>query len=731
MVKLTAQPLWQGLTHVDASTWLAALPPELATDATLIEVAHHAAMVGHDQPALGGISCWQQGVSMADSLLAFKADTSLLAAALLYPAWQYGELDFSELTALFGTDISHLLKGAERMDAVSVLHSTVDKSPAQIENCRKMLLAMATDLRVVLLKLVERLHALRTSASITETARMRLGEEIFAIYAPLANRLGLGQLKWEMEDLAFRAVNPLAYKDIAKQLAQRRIERDDYIAALKTQLESLVTAADIVPFQVSGRAKHIYSIHRKISRKSLSVKDLFDINAFRILLPTIEACYQTLDIVQQHFTMIEHEFDDYIAQPKANGYRSIHTAVVGPGGLPVEIQLRTFDMHQLAELGVAAHWRYKEGGASNHSYETKIAWLRELLSWQGEVEATQNKAQQVLADRIYVLTPQGDIVDLPQGSTPLDFAYYIHTNIGHRCRGAKINDHIVPLSTPLQMGDRIDIITGKQPQPSRDWLNSQLGYITTARARSKILTWFKAQDFDSHVANGKTIVEKELKRLHLSDVSHEELAKGFHFLTLADWYAALGANTSKVTQLTARLQTLVINNQAALELANAPPPTSEARPSWKTPDSGIVIEGVGNLLSQPAKCCTPVPGDPICGYISLRQGVMIHRQDCAIFLANSRAHPSQVLHVYWGEKTGQYPLQLSIEAHDRPGLTRDVTTVIGHHKINLVDMQVRVNITTRIAHLNLTLLINYLHSVSDLLAELERIPQITMVKRKG
>ena len=725
MVKLTVQPLWQDVTSLDAKAWLTTLPLELQQDPLLIDVTHYAAALGPDQLGLGGISCWQQGISMADSLLSLKADATLLAAALLYPAWQYAELDLSELHDLFGPAISHLLKGAGRMDAVSVLASSQDKSPSQIENCRKMLLAMATDLRVVLLKLTERLHALRTAAKLSSDAQRRLGEEILAIYAPLANRLGLGQLKWELEDLAFRAINPLVYKDIAKQLAKRRIERDTYIQDFQTRLTTLVNGTGITSAQINGRAKHIYSIYRKISRKQLTVNDLFDINAFRILLPTIEDCYRVLDIVQQNFVMIEHEFDDYIAQPKANGYRSIHTAVIGPEGLAIEIQLRTFDMHQLAELGVAAHWRYKEGGASNKSYEAKIAWLRELLSWQGEISADHP----VLADRIYVITPQGDIVDLPEGATPLDFAYYIHTNVGHRCRGAKINEHIVPLTTPLQMGDRIDIITGKHPQPSRDWLNSHLGYVTTPRARSKILTWFKAQDFDSHVTSGKILVERELKRLHLTELSQEDLARAFNFASLSDWYAALGANSSKVTQLTARLQTLLLQQQQQACEQSSALKSPDAK-TWKIPDSGIVIEGVGNLLSHPAKCCTPVPGDPIGGYITLRQGVMIHRQDCAIFLENSHTHPNQVLQVFWGKKTEQYPLHLLIDAHDRPGLTRDITTVIGHQKINLVEMRVKVTANHQ-ARLKLTLLISYLHDLGALLDELERIPHVTQVKRKN
>lgn len=717
MVKLTAFPLWQQHNSLDAATWLASLDTELQQDSRLQEAAHYAALVGHDQRALGGISCWQQGLSMADTLLTLKADVPLLVAALLYPTWHYSELDEHEIDSAFGPTVSQLLVGTEKMDAVRMLHGALEKTPSQIENCRKMLLAMATDLRVVLLKLVERLHALRASLSLSESQRYQLGEEIMLIYAPLANRLGLGQLKWEMEDLAFRATHPSAYKDIAQQLDQRRVERDTYIADFKQQLHTLLTQHGIEDFQLSGRAKHIYSIYRKIQRKGLAVKDLYDISAFRVLVPDIESCYRSLDIIQQHFEMVDQEFDDYIAQPKANGYQSIHTAIIGPNQQAVEIQIRTFAMHQSSELGVAAHWRYKEGGASNQSYEAKIAWLRELLSWQDEISQ-----HHPLSDRIYVFTPQGEIIDLPPKATPVDFAYFIHTNVGHRCRGAKINDQIVPLTTPLKMADRVEILTSKTPQPSRDWLNPQLAYVTTARARSKILHWFKNQDFDKHAADGKSLVDKELKRFHLNDLPHESLSLAFHYPTTADFYAALGSGQLKLGQLTSRLQT-------HLYQSTTPQPLTQK--SVKIPDSGIVVEGVGSLLSHPAKCCNPVPGDAIAGYITLKQGVAIHRAHCAVFLSQSRQHPEQVLTVYWGKTTDEYPLQLTVLAQDRPGLTRDLTTVINHQKITLVDLKTRPANAHQQIQCDLTVLITSLNNVDYLLAELARLPNILQVQRKG
>jgi GTP pyrophosphokinase len=630
--------------HTPAS-WLAQLPSNYQNRILLEQAAQLAFITGNQAKGLGEISCWQHGMAMANNLLDLNVDSELLAAALLFPVWNYTNLNAADIEETLSKNIAHLLVCVDKMDDISLLHNTQNKSPAQIENCRKMLLAMAEDLRVVLLKLVERLHALHTARFLPPIEQKKLGEEIFSIYAPLANRLGIGELKWQMEDFAFRIINPEEYKKIAKQLDMKRIEREALIKNTLGLLEGYLTRASLTGFELMGRAKHIYSIHKKMIKKNLTLDQLFDISAVRILVNTIDECYQVLDLIQQHFDMIQSEFNDYISAPKANGYRSIHAAVFSHDCHIIEIQIRTYAMHQESELGVAAHWSYKEGGANNRDYQAKIAWLRELLSWQKEVEAKEKSEKNVLNDRVYVLTPEGDIIDLPQGATPLDFAYTIHSNIGHRCRGAKIDDHIVPLNTPLKMGDRIEILTSKTVSPSRDWLNASLGYLTTARARAKVAHWFRQQDYDQNIINGKTILDRELKRLHMSDIDHETLAHKFDHEGKLAFYASIGANTLRQAQLSGRLETWY---------KTAPTKTSRTKNS--NPDSshkkssGILIEGTSYWLTRTARCCQPLPGDAIAGYISQKHGIAIHKINCNSFLARQKQKPERVLLASWGDK---------------------------------------------------------------------------------
>lgn len=726
MVKLTEQPYWQVPQVIEPITWLTTLPANLQHNLLLTRAINFAYIIGHQAPGLGGISCWQQGLSIADSLLSLSCDPELLAAALLYPSWRFAEVSLDDIAEEFGAVTKQLLTGVAEMDAVYVLHNTMHKSQRQIENCRKMLLSMAGDLRVVLLKLAERLHVLRTSQILTAEEKKQLGAEIFAIYAPLANRLGLGHLKWEMEDLAFRATNAERYKYIAKQLDMRRAERETYIKEVVVELKNHIDEMGIKDFQVSGRAKHIYSIHRKTERKGVDVKDLFDISAVRVLVHSIEDCYRVLDFVQNRWEMIPQEFDDYISTPKENGYRSIHTAVYGPGGHIVEIQIRTYEMHQESELGVAAHWRYKEGGASQQSYEAKINWLREVLSWQGEVEAKERPDSNVLADRVYVFTPNGDIVDLPQGSTPLDFAYYLHTNIGHRCRGAKINGQIVPLTTPLKMGDRIEVLTHKLPSPSRDWLNPNTGYLTTARARVKVAHWFKQQDVEQHRHDGKVLLERELKRFNLTDIAHDDVAAKFNFAKREDLYAALGAGDIRPVQLENRLQQFMVSEASVVEAV--PSITSDIEHDAHSTD--VLVEGVGNLLTHMAQCCQPVPGEAIGAYISARSGIGIHRKDCQQFTDMAAQHPERVLAVHWAGKQQQnYLVHLTIEARDRQGLARDITGLVTAEKLDLQAMQIRTQ-PDGIAFIELSIPIRNIEILHHLHEKLLRIDGVERVTRR-
>ncbi len=591
MVKLSQQAYWQHPQIITPQTWLSTLPVAYQQSVFIEHTAQFAYLTGEHTLGPGSISCWQHGLSVAESLLGLNVDQELFAAALLYPVWEYADLSLDDIQETLSPKVAALLAGADKMKAVSDLHSSPHKNPAQIENCRKMLLAMVGDLRIVLLKLAERLHALRTAKFLPSEEQKKLGEEIFTVYAPLANRLGLGHLKWELEDLAFRATYPEEYKKIATQLDMKRSARDALIHSMLKLLEEYLSKEKIKKFELMGRAKHIYSIYRKLSRKGITLHDLFDISAVRILVDTIEDCYRALDLVQQHFEMIPHEFDDYISAPKPNGYRSIHTAVYGPNKHIVEIQIRTHQMHQESELGVAAHWRYKEGGKSNQDYEAKIAWLREVLSWQHEIG---NQGKNVLADRVYVLTPNSDIIDLPRGATPLDFAYTVHTSLGHRCKGAKINGHIVPLTTLLKMGDRVEILTGKEAHPSRDWLLPKSGYLFTARARAKVASWFR-----------KEIPESEQSLVEVKP-------KG-----------------------------------AMPALQKAPAPAKKATQT-KTKHPKILVEGSENLLTHLARCCDPQPGDKVAGYISQRHGVAIHKITCPSFLAREKQRPERVLVVHYG-----------------------------------------------------------------------------------
>jgi GTP pyrophosphokinase len=636
MVKLTHQPYWESPQEISLPAWLSQLPEAYQKSALVAQAAQLAFMTGNEILGLGNISLWQHGLSIADSLLPLNVDAELLSAALLYPIWEHQDISLQDIQETLSPTVAALIQGADQMHAVSDLQQAKSKSSVQVENCRKMLLAMVEDLRVVLLKLAERLHSLRTARFLPEAAAQKLGEEMHSIYAPLANRLGLGQLKWEMEDLAFRAMHPSEYKQLAKQLDMKRKDREALIQQVLQLLNEYLTATQIKNFELMGRAKHLYSIYKKISRKKITLKDLYDISAVRVLVDTIEDCYRVLDIVQQHFEMIPQEFDDYISAPKSNGYQSIHTAVYGPDRHIIEIQIRTHKMHQESELGVAAHWRYKEGGQGNQSYEAKIAWLREVLSWQKEVETP---GQNILSDRIYVLTPTGDIIDLPQGATTLDFAYTIHTSVGHRCRGSKINGQIMPLTTPLKMGDRIEVLTGKEAKPSRDWLNPNAGYLVTARAKAKVAHWFRQLDHDQYVLDGKAFLEREIKHLNLHDIDYDELVKKFDYANKEDFYNAIGSGHLRQAQVTGRLEHWYLAPKPV-----RPREPSKASASNKT--TGIIIEGLGNLLSHPARCCNPTERDEIAGYIS-RQGIAIHKINCASFIARQKLKPEKVLHAKW------------------------------------------------------------------------------------
>lgn len=676
--------------------------------------------------------CIKEGLAMAGILLELELDTEALAAGLLYPAIHLGEIAFDHLAEHMGESIAKLLRGVQQMNALDTLLATQNKGHAQLENLRKMLLAMVDDVRAVLIKLAERLYLLRTAKELSPALRQSFAHETMNIYAPLANRLGIGHLKWEMEDLCFRYLEPAQYKEIAKLLDQRRIDREHYIHTVISQLEKSLYEMGIHNAEVQGRVKHIYSIYRKMQRKGVDYHQIYDVSAVRVLVPTIENCYAVLGLVHGMWQQIPQEFDDYITYPKPNGYRSIHTAVVGPNGKNIEVQIRTFDMHQESELGVAAHWRYKEGGQQKSSYEAKIAWLRQVLEWQKEIadnnEATTTQTpEDIFSDYIYVFTPTGDIMELPQGATPLDFAYTVHSEVGHRCRGAKVDGNIVPLTYHLQMGQRVEILTAKQANPSRDWINPHLGYLKTSRARSKVQHWFKIQDYDRNLLAGKEILDKELKRLGLTGTNITEIAHELNLKTENGLYAALGSGDIRIGQVLHQLQ-----NKVALVEKEIPVNVPSTISVTKKPPQAIEIQGVGNLLTHIARCCKPLPGEPIMGFITQGRGVTIHRSDCTNILQALNKSKERLVDVRWGQNEKEtYPVDIYIHAYDRHGLLRDITALLSSEKINLAALQTRTDKNSHEAYVHITIDIPTLTTLSKILDRIQQLPNVIKAQRMG
>lgn len=670
------------------------------------------------------------GLGVAAILHQLGLDSEALTAAIIFPAVKEDEIHIDKIAELLGEGCAKLIQDVKQMEALGKLRRLDQRRSHQLENLRKMLLAIVSDIRAVLITLAQRLWQLRNASAISSEEQIQLAQETLYVYAPLANRLGIGQLKWELEDLSLRYLEPEIYKQIAKWLASRRDERENYIKNVIAVLEEALKQNGIQDFQISGRVKHIYSIYRKMRRKSSDYSEIYDVSAVRVLVASIADCYVVLSIVHQLWKQIPKEFDDYIAHPKTNGYRSIHTAVIGPDGYNVEVQIRTQQMHQEAELGLAAHWRYKEGGKQKANYEEKIAWLRQVMEWQKEVtkeislESNKQQTQDLFADRIYVFTPTGDIVDLPQGATPLDFAYHIHSEVGHRCRGAKVNGNIVPLTYGLRTGERIEILTAKQPNPSRDWLNTHLAYLKTQRARAKVQHWFKAQDHAQHVAAGHALFEKELRRLGLGQtLSLEDIAEKLNYKSSDDLLAALGLGDIRIAQILHCLQPSEADAVIASPLTRAP---------TKKKLGDIQIIGVGNLLTQMARCCKPLPGEPIIGFITRGRGVSVHRQDCTNILHANENTKKRFIEVNWGEKVDNtYPVDLYLEAYDRQGLLRDITTMLATEKINLLEIQTQTDKNSHKAHVYLTIEIANLAILEKILDRLQHIPNILLAERQS
>jgi GTP pyrophosphokinase len=719
----------------DLEAWLA----ELARQRPAAEVevirraAARAAVAHHGQTRVSGEPYVQHSLSVARILAELDLDHEVLAAAILHDVVEDTGVTLDDLREEFGARIAALVDGVTKMKVIQEFRpeaGAARKEHAQAESLRKMLLAMAEDVRVVLIKLADRLHNMRTLAALPEDKQRRIARETLDIYAPLANRLGIWQVKWELEDLSLRYLEPATYKQIAGWLAEKRAAREAYIARFVELLARELKKTGIAA-EVSGRAKHIYSIWKKMQRKHKDFREIFDVRAVRVLVNDIRDCYGALGVVHSLWQHIPGEFDDYIATPKENDYRSIHTAVIGPEGKTVEVQIRTHDMHSQSELGVAAHWRYKEGARQDKGFDDKIAWLRSLLEWKDELagaaEFVDQFKSEVFSERVYVFTPKGNIVDLQAGSTPLDFAYHIHTDVGHRCRGARVNGQMVPLTHALRTGDRVEVLTVKEGGPSRDWLSPHLGYLHTSKARTKVQAWFKLLNYDANVAAGRQALEREFQRLGLSDVNYEKLASRFRYEAVDDFLAALGRGEVKPAQILAAVQDLV---EPGLKEARPLPPTRPAEP--RPGASGISIQGVGNLLTRMARCCNPLPGDPVVGFITRGQGITVHRQDCPNALRHHGEHEERLIEVDWGTDTGQaYPVEVEIVAHERSGLLRDITGLLANEKVNVLAVNTQTDKARHVARMSFVLEIANVEMLSRVLALIDQIPNVMDVRRRS
>ena len=658
-----------------------------------------------------------------DVLTALRADADTFAACIVHDAQRRGIAVPIADIARSAPHLRDLLEGQQAAEKVWSLYAARG-GHGSAEGLRRLLLAIIRDLRVVFILLARQLARLHAATRATPERRRDLAQITADIHAPLANRLGIWQMKWELEDLAFRYSQPDTYKRIAQLLDERREQRERYIAAATRQLRTALAEAGI-DADVAGRPKHIYSIWKKMQRKGGDFSTLYDIRALRVLVKDVASCYAALGVVHTLWPPVPSEFDDYIARPKGNHYQSLHTAVIGPDGKTLEVQIRSHEMHAHAEQGVAAHWRYKEGGGSDQDFERKIAWMRQLLEAKDEHEddaaLLAGFRTDILEDRVYLLTPQGQVMDLPRGATALDFAYHVHTDVGHRCRGAKVNGRIVPLTFQPNSGDRVEILTGKAAEPRRDWLSAQHGFLNTHRAQQKVRTWFKHADLAANLAAGRAILDKELKRLAMHNVDLASLPPRFHLKTLDDLLVALALGEISAGQV-ARV----------LHEVHAPPPAPVV-PAPRAPrrdKDAIVIEGVGNLLTTLARCCQPLPGDPIVGYITRGKGVSIHRADCVSYARLRARDPARAIDVEWGGARAQaYEVDVLVRGYDRKWLHKDVTNVIAATNVHLIAANAKVDPDSGLATMKFALRVTDFEQLSALLARLGAVPNVVEARR--
>ena len=675
----------------------------------------------------------QEGEETAAILAALDAERAIIAGAMIRPLLARALLpraaavaDFGEAATVLAEELSRL--GEFRAGGAFAPDRTL--SAGQADALRRMLLAVVTDPRLVLVRLADQLRRMRGARELGDAERLHLAWETREIYAPLANRLGIWQLKWELEDLSFRWLEPAEYRRIADWLNESRADRERYIESVIAEIGAELAEAGIAA-EVIGRPKHIYSIWRKMQRKGLAFEQVLDVRAVRIITASVEDCYAALGVVHGRWHYIPGEFDDYIATPKDNLYRSLHTAVLGPAAVPVEIQIRTREMHEHAELGVAAHWRYKEGAARDAAYDRKIEWLRELLSPASESESDGDFLSRVRADlfddRVYALTPKGEVVDLPAGSTPLDFAYHVHTELGHRCRGARVNGRIVPLNHRLSSGEVVEIIGGKAAQPSRDWMVEREGFLASPRSRAKVRAWFKRQDTGENSREGRQMFERELARLGGEHSIVSDLIGEFGLPSAEALHLAIGSGDLGLAQVAGAIERR-LRGKPPFTRGDDLPPIGVVR---REPVAAVKVEGVGDLMSTHARCCNPVPPEPVTGYVTVGRGITLHRSGCRNLARLAARAPQRLLQVDWGKAPGRrYPVEIVVHAMDRRGLLRDITTVVAEERIDIERLASQGDAAQGSADLSLRVAVGGIDDLTRLLARLAAMPGIISARRR-
>ena len=731
---------------MDISNLMEMLPQNFSVvDRELVMRAYEFASEMHaGQKRASGEPYISHCVAVAGILAEMQVTPTIIIAALLHDTIEDTRATKEEIAREFGDEVASLVDGVtkltnlprvsrgdqhpendsdatEMIDELPPMAARLKRRDLANETLRKVFLAMGDDIRVVLIKLADRLHNMRTLGYMPEAKRRRIAQETMDIFAPLANRLGIWQIKWELEDLSFRYLDPDKYREIAENLAERRQDREKMVKQIIEHLQAVLAHNDIKA-EITGRPKHIYSIYKKMIEKGKPFEMVRDLRAVRCIVADIPTCYAALGVIHTTWRPLPQEFDDYIAAPKDNFYQSLHTAVIYDDGKPLEVQIRTPEMHQNAEYGIAAHWRYKERGHRDELYEQRINWLRAIMEWRQEIEDASefvdSMKSDVFQDRVYVFTPRGDIIDMPAGSTPIDFAYHVHTEIGNRCRGAKVNGKLVTLDYELKTGDQVEILTAKQGGPSRDWLNPSLGLVKTQRARSKIRAWFKKQDREQNLVQGKAMLEKELKRLGVTALSAETLAKIFDFKSVDDFYVAIGCGDLGLGRIVNRISEI----NAPKEEPIFPLIPREAKPSG----NGVTVLGLKGLLTNMARCCNPAPGDEIVGYITRGRGATIHRQDCPNMLRIKDRE--RIIKVTWGEPHDVYPVAVAVKAYDRQGLMNDISQIITNEGVNLIDID--INVTHNLASINMVLEVSDIAQLSRVLTRIENLPNVMEAHRQ-